>query len=168
MLEVIDSFSRKRAESAELIRSAAVAARATRQASSEIIAWCSRDAIRRDENEDDSREYLIESIRYVMRIGNDALTRRKHFEGLATTGQAKREQLVNDAQELREYGMLEASEFQSIRDLDIQLLQIKQWAEDDGHIYDQSVDSLNELYDRYMAVYPTRTGQLNHSSMLAS
>ena len=168
MLEVIDSFSRRKAESAELIGSAAVAARNTRHASSEISAWCDRDVIRQKEHEHDSRDYLAESIRYVMRIAQDAQARRACFLELAAAGQAKREQLVNDAQELREFNMLEPSDFQSIRDLDIQLLQVKQWAEDDEHIYEQAIESLEDLYARFLVVYATRTGALVNSSMMIS
>jgi hypothetical protein len=171
MQEVIDSFSRRRAESAELLRSAAVVARNMRQASSEISAWCDRDVIRQKENEHDSRVYLIESIRYVMRIGAEAQVRHSRFIELATAVQAKREQLTDDAQELREYDMLEVSDFQSIRELQIHLLELNQWARDDEAIYEQAVATLDDLYARFMVFHSTATEESpddNNASMMQS
>jgi ASC-1-like (ASCH) protein len=168
MLDVIDSFSRRKEESAELLRSAAVVSRNTRLASSEISAWHVRDSIRRQEDDYDSRDYLTKSIRYVMRIGQEAQTRRTRYLELATAGQKKREQLVNDAQELRECDMLDSQHFESIRDLDIQLLQVKHWAKDEESIYEQCVESLGELYDRFVVTYSTRTGALLNGSMMLS
>jgi hypothetical protein len=165
---VIDSFSKRRAESAELLRSAAVTARNMRQASSEISAWCDRDVIRQKEHEHDSRDYLTESIRYVMRIGHDAQVRRSRFVELTTAIEAKREQLLNDAQELREVDMLDPSDFASIRDLNIELLQVRQWATDDERIYEQAVESLEGLFARFVVVYPTVTGALPDTPMMLS
>ncbi len=169
MLEVIDSFSRKKSESAELLRSAAVVARNMRQASSQISAWCDRDVIRQKEHEHDSPNYLIESIRYVMRIGEEAQVRRLRFLELAKAVQAKREQLANDAQELRECEMLDRSDFQSIVDLDIHLLEVNQWARDDEHIYEQAAESLDDLFTRFMVFYPTadESSDGNTSMMLS-
>ncbi|MDR3613165.1 MAG: hypothetical protein P4L53_06345 [Candidatus Obscuribacterales bacterium] len=168
MLDVIDSFSRRRAESVELLRSAAVSARNLHQASSEISAWCDRDVIRQKGDEHDSRDYLTESIRYVMRIGQEAQVRRSRFVELAAAIQTKIEQLDNDAQELREVDLLDSSHFQTIRDLNIQLLQVKQWADDDERIYEQAVESLEGLFVRFVVVYPITSGALSDTPMMQS
>ena len=152
MLDVLDSFSRKRAESRELIRSATSEARSMRQTLDEIATWCTRDEIRQQAHESDTRDYLLSSIEYIERIREDARVRRASLDALVKAGQAKREQLYNDAEELLGVDLIGGSEFASIRELDIQLLLFGQCADDAQQVYEQAGECVEDLRTRQSAL----------------
>ena len=169
MLNAVETLTQGQTESSELVRSASRVAEKTHQATTEIAAWCTRDSVRQNEKEEDSVTYVIESIRFVMRIGNDALARKESFDKLASSAEKARQLVLDGVGELKEFGLLEPDHFYTLRELDYSLLQMATWADTETEIYEQCVESLEELYARYQSVCPTR--RTNYSStmpMLAS
>ena len=163
MMDVLDSFSRKQAESAELIRSANAKARIMRHGIDQIAAWSTRDDIRQTRGEVDTAEYLLSSIEFITRIAEDALAGHGNFQSLVKDGRVKREQLYNDAEELLGYEMIGPSEFESIRELDIQLLLMGQCADDGKLVHEQAVDVIDDLRARERKLNGQDGGQVAHS-----